>query len=423
MRRAIWWGVALLAILAAGFFALAPGIVERSMNKVEPTPAIEQRMGADIDPDALARELAKPTPEPVFADPIVDLHADTLLWSRDLLTLGTRGQVDLPRLQRGNVALQVFSSVTKTPRGQNYDSNGDDSDNITPLVIAQLQPVRTWGSLLNRSLWHATKLRRAARASNGELRLITSPRELDALLVARANTRPCPHHAAPDFPCVKPTGALLSIEGLNGLEGSLANLDRLYRSGFRMAGLTHFFDNEIAGSMHGRAKGGLTPFGRQVVARMEDRGMIVDVAHLSHAGIADVLKVARRPIVSSHGGVQATCRVNRNLTDDEVRGIARTGGVVGIGYWAGAVCSTDPKAIAKAIVHVRDVAGIDHVALGSDFDGAVTTAFDTAWVALVAEALRDAGLRQDELDKVMGGNAILVLRAGMQPLSPAAPAR
>ncbi len=83
----------------------------------------------------------------------------------------------------------------------------------------------------------------------------------------------------------------------------------------------------------------------------------------------------------------------------------------------------DPKAIAKAIVHVRDVAGIDHVALGSDFDGAVTTAFDTAWVALVAEALRDAGLRQDELDKVMGGNAILVLRAGMQPLSAAAPAR
>ena len=103
---------------------------------------------------------------------IVDLHADTLLWSRDLLSRAGRGQVDLPRLQEGNVALQVFSSVTKTPRGQNYDSNGDDSDNITPLVIAQLQPVRTWGSLLNRSLWHATKLRRAARASNGELRLL-----------------------------------------------------------------------------------------------------------------------------------------------------------------------------------------------------------------------------------------------------------
>ena len=419
MRRAIWWSVAALAILAAAFFTLAPGIVERSMNKVEPTPAVARRMGTDLDPATLAR----PAPEPVFADPIVDLHADTLLWSRDLLTRGERGQVDLPRLQEGNVALQVFSSVTKTPRGQNYDSNDGDSDNITPLVIAQLQPVRTWGSLLNRSLWHATKLRRAARASNGELRLVTSAQELDALLAARTAFRRCPVDSQPVGPCGRPTGALLSIEGLNGLGGSLANLDRLYRSGFRMAGLTHFYDNEVAGSMHGRAKGGLTPFGRQVVARMEDRGMIVDVAHLSHAGIADVLKVARRPVVSSHGGVQATCKVNRNLTDDEVRGIARTGGVVGIGYWAGAVCSTDPAAIAKAIVHVRDIAGIDHVALGSDFDGAVTTGFDTAWVGLVAEALRGAGLTQDAVDKVMGGNAIRVLRAGMQPLSPAAPGR
>lgn len=145
--------------------------------------------------------------------------------------------------------------------------------------------------------------------------------------------------------------------------------------------------------------------------------MIVDVAHASHAALADVLAVARRPVVSSHGGVQATCKVNRNLTDAEVRGIARTGGIVGIGYWPGAACSTDPAAIARAIVHVRDIAGIDHVALGSDFDGAVTTGFDTAWVGLVAEALRQAGLHQSETDKVMGGNALRVLRAGMQPLS------
>jgi len=404
MRRAIWWGVALLAILAAAFFALVPGIVERSMNKVEPTAALAKRM-AD-------------KPRPFEAAPIVDLHADTLLWSRDLLSRGTQGQVDLPRLQDGNVALQIFSSVTKTPRGQNYDSNDADSDNITPLVIAQLQPVRTWGSLLNRSLWHATRLRRAAAQSNGQLLLIRSAADLDSLLRAREADAIAFHDKRP-----AQVGALLSIEGLNGLEGSLSNLDRLYRSGFRMAGLTHFYDNEVAGSMHGRAKGGLTPFGRQVVARMEDKGMIVDVAHLSHAGIADVLSVARRPVVSSHGGVQATCRVNRNLTDDEVRGIARTGGVIGIGYWAGAVCSTDPAAIAKAIVHVRDIAGIDHVALGSDFDGAVTTGFDTAWVGLVAEALAQAGLGQDAVDKVMGGNALRVLRAGMQPLSPPAPAR
>ncbi|KQM96731.1 dipeptidase [Sphingomonas sp. Leaf25] len=393
MRKAIWWGVALLAIAAAAFFALVPGIVERSMNKVEPTPALAARFAAG-------------QPATQATGPIVDLHADTLLWSRDLMTRAQRGQVDVPRLAAGNVALQVFSSVTKTPRGQNYDANDGDSDNITPLVVAQLQPVRTWGSLLERSVWHATKLRRTARTSNGALRLVTNPAELDALLADRAAARG-----------VRPVGAMLSIEGLNGLEGSLGNLDRLYRSGFRMGGLTHFYDNEVAGSMHGRAKGGLTPFGRTVMARMEDVGMIVDVAHLSHAGLAEVLARARRPVVSSHGGVQATCPVNRNLTDDEVRGIARTGGVVGIGYWAGAVCSTDPQAIVRAILHVRKVAGIDHVALGSDFDGAVTTAFDAAHLAVVPEALRAAGLNQRELDKVMGGNALRVLRAGIQPLS------
>ncbi|MEP9402012.1 dipeptidase [Sphingomonas sp. VNH70] len=400
MRKAVWWGVALLAILAAAFFALVPGMVERSMNRVEPTPAV-------------AAQVAKGLPPPYVLGPIVDLHADTLLWSRDLLSRGERGHVDLPRLQEGDVALQVFSSVTKTPRGQNYDANDGDSDNITPLVIAQLQPVRTWNSLLNRSLWHATRLRRAAAQSGDQLRLIRTRADLDALLAERAAKAARFHDNRP-----APVGALLSIEGLNGLEGDLANLDRLYRSGFRMAGLTHFYDNEVAGSMHGRAKRGLTPFGRQVVARMEALGMIVDVAHLSHPGLADVLAQARRPVVSSHGGVQATCPVNRNLTDGEVRGIAATGGVVGIGYWAGAVCSTDPAAIARAIMHVRNLVGIDHVALGSDFDGAVTTAFDTTQLMLVARALRAAGLSQVDIAKVMGGNAIRVLRAGLQPLSP-----
>ena len=95
----------------------------------------------------------------------------------------------------------------------------------------------------------------------------------------------------------------------------------LYAAGFRMAGLAHFFDNDVAGSMHGVGKGGLTPLGHQVVRRMETLGMIVDLAHASHATVADVLAMAARPVVFSHGGVQATCKVNRNLTDEvEFRG-------------------------------------------------------------------------------------------------------
>jgi microsomal dipeptidase-like Zn-dependent dipeptidase len=182
-----------------------------------------------------------------------------------------------------------------------------------------------------------------------------------------------------------------------------------------MAGLAHFFDTDVAGSMHGTAKGGLTPFGAKVLARMERLGMVVDIAHASHAAVADILRTATRPVVSSHGGVQATCKVNRNLTDAEIRGVAATGGVIGIGYWEGAVCSTDPRAVSAAIAHVRDLVGIDHVGLGSDFDGAVTTGFDTSQLAVVTQALIDRGFSDADIAKVMGGNVLRVLRAGLQP--------
>ncbi len=387
MRKIVWGVGALVFAALIGFFVFAPGIVERGMNKVVPTTLPQ----VSASTRALHASLQ-----------IADMHGDTLLWSRDLIDRAQRGQIDLPRLIEGNVALQVFSSVTKTPKGQNYDSNRADSDNITLLTIAQLQPPRTWRSLLERSLWHAEKLNRAAAASEGRLRVIRTPAELDALLAERARG-------------AKPVGAVLSVEGLQNLEGKLENIDRLHAAGFRMAGLAHFFDNELAGSMHGEKKGGLTPLGREAVRRMEALGMIVDVAHASHAAVAEVLAQARRPVVSSHGGVQATCNVNRNLTDAEIRGIARTGGLVGIGYWEAAACSIAPAEIARAIAHVRHLVGIDHVALGSDFDGAVTTGFDTAGLVAVTQALVDRGFSPGEIRKVMGGNLLRLLRTGIAP--------
>ncbi len=143
--------------------------------------------------------------------------------------------------------------------------------------------------------------------------------------------------------------------------------------------------------------------------------MVVDIAHCSHRCVAEVLAMATRPVVSSHGGVQATCKVNRNLTDDEIRGVARTGGVVGIGYWDGAVCDISPASIARAIRHVRDLVGIDHVGLGSDYDGSTTVAFDTADLALVTQALLDAGFTDGEIAKVMGGNVLRVLAQTLPP--------
>lgn len=387
MKKWWLWALALLLAGVAAFFALAPGIVERDMNKVVATelPAVTaetRKLHAGLQ--------------------IADLHEDTLLWKRSLNDRADRGQVDLPRLIEGNVALQVFSSVTKTPKNQNYDANGADTDNITLLTVAQLQPPRTWSSLLERSLFHAQKLDRAAAASEGKLRVIHSPADLEALLAARAGGQ-------------KIVGGLLSIEGLQNMEGKLGNIDLLHAAGFRMAGLTHFFDNELGGSMHGIAKGGLTPLGRATVRRMEALGMVVDIAHASHPSVAEILAMAKRPVVSSHGGVQAVCKVNRNLSDDEIRGVAKTGGVIGIGYWDAAICGTEPKKVAAAIAHVRDLVGIDHVGLGSDFDGAVTTGFDTAQLVFVTQALVDRGFTPEEIRKVMGGNVLRVLRAGIAP--------
>ncbi len=388
MRKLFLGLLALIVIGAAAFFAFAPAIVDRDMNRVsgETLPEITQ--------EALALHQTLT---------IVDLHSDSLLWKRDVLERHDYGHMDLPRLRDGNVALQVFSSVTKTPTNQNYDNNSADGDNVTSLVVGQLQPLRTWTSLLERSRYHAQKLDEAVAGSNGKIVAVRGAGDVDGLLAARADG-------------AGPVGALFSAEGLHNLEGDLSNLGVLYDAGLRMAGLTHFFDNALAGSMHGEQKGGLTDMGREAVRQMEEMGMIVDIAHCSRECVDDILAMARRPVVSSHGGVQATCDVNRNLSDDHIRRVAATGGIIGIGYWEGAVCSTSPEAIVSAMAHVRDLVGVDHVALGSDFDGTVLVRFDTSGLVHVTQALMDAGFSEEEIRAVMGGNAIRVIREGLIPL-------
>lgn len=376
--------LALVVVLAVAFFSYAPGKIERMRNRIEPAELPEVTADTQRLHDSLQ---------------VVDMHSDTLMWDRDLLDRGDRGHMDLPRLEDGNVALQVFSSVSKSPKGQNYDSNPTDAgDNITLLAIAQLQPFRTWGSLLERSLYHAEKLRNAADDSDGALRLIRSRADLDRLIADRVDGE-------------QVTGALFSVEGLHNLEGDIDNLDKLYDAGMRMAGFTHFFDNEVAGSMHGEDKGGLSDLGREVFAEMEERGIVVDIAHASHDAVAEMLDLATKPVVLSHGGVQATCDVNRNLTDEEVRGVAATGGVVGVGYWDAAVCDLTVDAVVDAIDHVVEIAGVETAALGSDYDGATTVGWDTTHLAAITQELVDRGYDDTEIAAIMGGNTLRVLRA------------
>jgi len=377
-------GIALVVILLLGgaaFFLIVPGLADRKLNPVLfPPPYFASSRAQSLHKQLL----------------IVDLHADSLLWQRNLLARNSRGDVDIPRLIDGNVALQAFTIVTKTPRGLNIESNDDKTDNITLLAIAGRWPISTWGSLKERTLYQASRLSDFAARSNGKFVLIKTSADLAAYLKRRS--------AEPEI-----TAGFLGVEGAHALDGDLNNIDVFFEHGIRMMSPTHFFDNDIGGSAHGLVKGGLTEKGKEMVRRMQAKGMIVDVAHASGNVISDVLKISTRPIFVSHTGVKGTCNNNRNLSDEQFKGIANTGGLIGIGYWETAVCGKDAKAIARAIRYTANVAGVEHVGLGSDFDGAVAEPFDTTGLVQITDALIAEGFSDDEIKMIMGGNAIRVL--------------
>jgi membrane dipeptidase len=378
-------GMVLAICIAVAFFTEIPRLVEQRENKLIRRPPYSASTRA-ID---LHKKLM-----------IVDLHADSLLWGRDLLERGDYGQVDIPRLADGNVALQVFSLPTKSPHGLNIESNDDKSDDIFWLAISERWPPRTWNSLTERALYQARRLHEFARGSVGGFVVIESVADLSSYLERRRSNR-------------RLTAGLLSIEGAHALEGKLENLDVLYRAGYRMMSPSYFFDNDIGGSSAGVHKTGLTEKGREWVRQMEARHMIVDLAHASAKTTEDVLAMAIRPVVVSHTGVKGTCDNNRNLSDDEIRAVAAKGGLIGIGYWETATCGTDARAIVKAMRYASDRVGVEHVALGSDFDGAITAPFDTTGVVEITDALLEAGYSEQDIRMIMGENTLRFLQANL----------
>jgi microsomal dipeptidase-like Zn-dependent dipeptidase len=142
---------------------------------------------------------------------------------------------------------------------------------------------------------------------------------------------------------------------------------------------------------------------------MEALGILVDLAHASPTLVDDVLGIVTRPLVVSHTGVKGTCDNRRNLDDGRLEAIAATGGVIGIGLWTTAVCGETPADWARAVRHAADVVGVDHVGLGSDWDGAVAAIVDASQTVHLTQALMDAGFADDEIRKIMGGNVIRLL--------------
>jgi len=371
--------LALLVLFALKFL---PTIAEKRMNCIHIAPPYA------VSPRAQALH------QRLF---IADLHADSLLWKRDLLKRESFGHIDLPRLQEANVALQVFASVTKVPLGLNFERNVPKRDLITLLALAQAWHPRTWQGLLERALYASEKLRRFAARSNGQLMLIERASDLDEL-VARRQRDP------------RIVRALLALEGVHALEGRLENLDVLYDAGFRMIGLHHFFDNEAGGSAHGVERDGLTPFGRELVQRIQQKKMVLDLAHSSPLVVADALALATAPVFVSHVGLRGTADNSRNLSDEQVRGVAATGGVIGIAMFEHAVGGKNLDDTARAMRYGANLVGVDHIGVGSDFDGAIAAATDVTGLPILTESLLRHDFSEDDIAKMMGGNALRVLK-------------
>jgi len=331
---------------------------------------------------------------------IADLHADSLQWPRDLLARSSWGHVDLPRMEEGNEALQVFTVFNRIPLHISIERNTSGFDGMIPFAILGLWPTTTWFSPHRRALYQADHLAQLCERSAGKMICIRNQSDLARFLAAREKDP-------------RVIGAILGMEGAYPFEDQPAALDEMDHAGFRVVGLTHFLDNDFAGSAHGALKGGLTPAGRELVAGLEKRHIIIDLAHASPKTINDVLATATRPVLVSHTGVRGVCNNTRNLSDEQLRNIAGRSGLIGIGFWAVAICGTDAAAIGRAIRLAADVAGADHIALGSDFDGAIAAPFDATGLVQITDALLAQGFTDDQIAGIMGGNALRFFRTSL----------
>ena len=316
---------------------------------------------------------------------VIDGHCDTALdlvgssyanpgmEPRDFLLRGTRGHVDLPRLIEGGVTCQVMAMFTN-------DRNVAEANAYTKALFSGIEDV------LSRTD-----------------RLILVRRAADIVRAKREGS----------------VAALAAIEGGEAIGESLEELRSFSERGVRLMSLSWNRRNAIARGVGAEGSGGLTSFGREVVAEMERLGMIVDVSHLSDEALDDVLSVARRPIVASHSNARALCDHRRNLLDSQAERIAATGGLVAATF-AGVFVDKDPAQVtlSRVVDHIErllEVAGPDHVGIGSDFDG-----FSEKYgVALrgcqempkITAALLERGHSQLTVDKVMGRNWLRVIEA------------
>jgi membrane dipeptidase len=207
-------------------------------------------------------------------------------------------------------------------------------------------------------------------------------------------------------------GALLAIENSDALEGSLYVLRALFKLGIRSIGLTHNPRSLAAdGVDEARTGGGLTNFGIRLVEEMNRLGILVDLAHVSERGFWEALDLSKKPVIVSHANCKALCDHKRNLNDEQIRGLADKGGVLGLSFVPSFIDPGSPslQRLLDHVDHVVKIAGIEFVGLGSDFDGGGTLLKDVTVLPEVTKGLFERGYTEEEVKKILGENFIRVL--------------
>lgn len=319
--------------------------------------------------------------------PAIDLHADPLIWSRYLgydLNLKHApplpwawfgGHVDVPRMLAGGMGAQFFGLVAVP----GVDLDAYDTCNRQIDLLEQ-----------------------AVTRSEGRLVLATTAQQVEQ----------------------QPPGtiaALLGVEGAHILGGRAARLDVLYERGVRYLGLVHFTRNECGAPAFGvgaDAQDGLTRFGNEIVERCQSLGIIVDLAHLNYRGFMDVCEVSKRPVYCSHTGVSGVFPMWRNIEDEQLRAVAKTGGAVGVIFCPRYLGKDGVEAVVDHLIHIINVAGEDTPALGSDWDGFIRPTqglHEASRLPCLTDALLRRGVGRDVIKKILRGNALRVLREVANP--------
>jgi len=309
---------------------------------------------------------------------VVDAHCDTLTvlksQKRQLGNLSKEGHIDLPRLILGGVNVQFFASFVS------YVSPGIRTDNPLARALEIFD-------VFYQEMALATDRVEPAFSYNDIERIVAGQK----------------------------IAALLAVEGGEALAGRIEVLRMFYRLGVRCITLTWNDRNELAdGASEYGTGGGLSSFGTAVVKEMNRLGMLIDVSHLSPQGFWDVLKNSEKPVIASHSNTRSICEHQRNLSDDQIKSLAAQGGVMGLCFYPDFVGKKEPSLdmLLDHAVHVADMAGVDCLGLGSDFDGIECTLpelSDVTCLPVVTEGLFKRGFSQTDVQKILGGNFLRVL--------------